>query len=125
MALIRLSSLNQRRWQLFKANRRGFWSFWIFTVLFLISLFAPFLANDRPMLVSYKGELLFPTFVDYPQVPRSGEPGRDQRQWLDAVAADPLFLQYGEQRTSQPGALAAGLPPEPRRGLRQISGTGR
>jgi microcin C transport system permease protein len=62
-----LSPLNQRRWQLFRQNSRGFWSFWVFMVLFLISVFAPFIANDRPILVSYKGELLYPTFVDYPE----------------------------------------------------------
>ncbi|MCB1432644.1 MAG: ABC transporter permease [Alphaproteobacteria bacterium] len=67
MALLSLTGLNQRRWQLFKRNRRGYWSFWLFAVLFLVSLLAPFLANDRPILVSYKGELLFPTFVDYPE----------------------------------------------------------
>ena len=55
-----LSPLNQRRWQNFKANRRGYWSFWIFLVLFVVSLFAEFIANDKPFLVSYKGEILFP-----------------------------------------------------------------
>ena len=64
---IRMTPLNQRRWQLFRQNRRGFWSFWLFMVLFLISVFAPFIANDRPILVSYKGEWLYPTFVDYPE----------------------------------------------------------
>ena len=62
-----LSPLNKRRWQLFRQNKRGYWSFWIFMVLGLISIFAPFIANDRPILVSYKGELLFPTFMDYPE----------------------------------------------------------
>jgi microcin C transport system permease protein len=64
---VKLSGLNQRRWQLFRQNRRGFYSFLIFTALFLLSLFAPFIANDRPILASYKGEFLFPTFVDYPE----------------------------------------------------------
>ncbi|MCB1379315.1 MAG: ABC transporter permease [Alphaproteobacteria bacterium] len=67
MRPFRVSALNARRWQLFKANRRGYWSFWIFSILFLLSVFAPFLANDRPVLVSYKGEFLYPTFVDYPE----------------------------------------------------------
>jgi len=62
-----LSPLNQRRWQNFKANRRGYWSLWIFLVLFVLSLFAEFLANDKPVLASYKGEILFPTIVDYPE----------------------------------------------------------
>jgi microcin C transport system permease protein len=67
MALIKLSGLNERRWHLFRAHKRGFWSFWIFLVLFAISIFAPILANDRPILASYKGELLFPTFNEYPE----------------------------------------------------------
>jgi microcin C transport system permease protein len=63
----RLSPINKRRYQLFRGNRRGFWSFVIFTLLFLLSLFAPLIANDRPILASYKGELLYPLFVDYPE----------------------------------------------------------
>ncbi len=72
MRLPKLSGLNARRWQIFQSNRRGFWSFWIFLALFLISLFAPFISNDRPMLVSYKGELLFPVFVEYPEAKFGG-----------------------------------------------------
>ncbi|MBT9371499.1 ABC transporter permease [Rhizobium sp. CSW-27] len=63
----RLSPTNLRRWQNFKANRRGYWSFWIFLVLFGLSLSAELIANDRPILVSYKGELLVPVFVNYPE----------------------------------------------------------
>jgi len=63
----KVSPLNERRWQNFKANRRGYWSLWIFLFLFIASLFAEFIANDRPILVSYKGELLAPVFVDYPE----------------------------------------------------------
>ncbi|MBU2583649.1 MAG: ABC transporter permease [Alphaproteobacteria bacterium] len=62
-----LSPINTRRWENFKANRRGYWSLWIFLALFGISLFAEFIANDRPLLVSYKGEILTPVFVDYPE----------------------------------------------------------
>ena len=62
-----LSPLNQRRWQNFKANRRGYWSLWIFLVLFILSLFAEFIANDKPIIASYKGEILFPVLVDYPE----------------------------------------------------------
>lgn len=67
MPLIKLSGLNERRVHLFRVNKRGYWSFWIFLVLFLISIFAPLLANDRPVLASYKGEILFPTFAEYPE----------------------------------------------------------
>jgi len=62
-----LSPVNRRRWANFKANRRGYWSLWIFLVLFLVSLFADFIANDKPILVSYKGDLLVPVLVDYPE----------------------------------------------------------
>tara|TARA_R110002126_G_scaffold291799_1_gene458898 strand:- start:5557 stop:6708 length:1152 start_codon:yes stop_codon:yes gene_type:complete len=57
----------KRRWQNFKANRRGYWSFWIFLVIFGLSLCAELVANDRPILAFYKGELLVPVLVDYPE----------------------------------------------------------
>lgn len=62
-----LSPANQRRWQNFKANRRGYWSFWIFMILFVLSLFSEFIANDKPLIASYHGEILFPVVVDYPE----------------------------------------------------------
>jgi microcin C transport system permease protein len=65
--LLRLSPINARRMQNFKSNRRGFWSLWIFLVLFTVCLFAEFIANDRPIIISYKGEILVPVFIDYPE----------------------------------------------------------
>jgi len=62
-----LSPTNRRRWSNFKANRRGYWSLWIFGILFLLSLFAELIANDRPIVASYQGEILFPVLVDYPE----------------------------------------------------------
>ncbi|MGO7634343.1 ABC transporter permease [Rhizobium leguminosarum] len=62
-----LSPTNIRRWQNFRANGRGYWSLWLFMVLFVLSLFAEFLANDRPIIASYKGEVLFPVLIDYPE----------------------------------------------------------
>ena len=61
-----LSPLNRRRLANFRRNRLGYWSFLIFTALFVTSLFAEFIANDRPLVVSYKGEILFPVLIDYP-----------------------------------------------------------
>jgi microcin C transport system permease protein len=61
----RLSPINQRRLANFKANKRGYWALWIFLTLFILSLFAEVLANDRPIIAYYKGEVLFPIFVDY------------------------------------------------------------
>ncbi|WP_082539999.1 ABC transporter permease [Bosea sp. Leaf344] len=64
---LKLSPINRRRLNNFKANRRGWWSLWIFLTLFVLSLFAEFLANDRPLLVRYKGEFLFPIAKTYPE----------------------------------------------------------
>ncbi|ATO56839.1 ABC transporter permease [Bartonella sp. 1-1C] len=61
-----LSPLNARRWHNFKQNRRGWWSLWLFLFLCVCSFSAEFIANDRPIIASYKGELLFPIFFDYP-----------------------------------------------------------
>ncbi|HWG71505.1 MAG TPA: ABC transporter permease [Steroidobacteraceae bacterium] len=63
----KLSPEMQRRGRRFKANRRGYWCLWIFLILFTISLFAEFVANDRPLLVGYEGRIYLPIFVDYPE----------------------------------------------------------
>jgi len=62
-----LSPTNVRRWRNFKANRRGYWSFWLFMILFVLTLFAELIANDKPIIASYKGEILFPVVIDYPE----------------------------------------------------------
>ena len=62
-----LTPINLRRLANLKANKRGYWSLIIFSILFVLSLFGEFIANDRPIIVSYKGEILFPVFVDYPE----------------------------------------------------------
>ena len=70
------SPLNRRRWQNFKANRRGYWSFWIFLILFVVSLFAELIANDRPFLVQYDGHLYLPVFVTLFRRPPSAATSR-------------------------------------------------
>jgi microcin C transport system permease protein len=62
---INLSPINRRRLDVFCRNRRGFYAFWLFCALFGLSLCADLLANDRPLLVWYRGEVLSPIFVDY------------------------------------------------------------
>ena len=62
----RLSPLNRRRWDNFKANRRGYWSLWVFLAMFLISLFAEFIANDKPIYIHVNGKSFFPAVVTYP-----------------------------------------------------------
>jgi microcin C transport system permease protein len=68
-----ISPLNQRRWRNFKSNRRGYWSFWIFSFLFFVSLFAELIANDRPFLIKFDGKLFFPAFVSYPETAFGGD----------------------------------------------------
>jgi microcin C transport system permease protein len=65
--LIRVTPLNRRRLANFRNNRRGFWSLWVFLFFFILSLFSEFIANDKPILIYYKGEYLFPIFHDYPE----------------------------------------------------------
>ena len=61
-----LTPINRRRLTIFRHHKRGFWSLCLFLVVFVISLSAEFVANDRPILASYKGELLVPILKDYP-----------------------------------------------------------
>src|SRR3954464_170335 len=68
----RITPITRRRIENFKANRRGFWSLWVFLVLFIASLFAEFIANDRPLLVSYEGSLYVPVLRDYPETTFGG-----------------------------------------------------
>lgn len=68
-----LSPLNKRRWSNFKKNRRAYWSLWIFGILFTLSLFAEFLANDKPILVSYRGEIRMPVFTFYAETDFGGD----------------------------------------------------
>jgi microcin C transport system permease protein len=70
---IRVTPLTRRRLANFRANRRGFWSLWIFLILFIISLFAEFIANDRPIIVDYAGRLYFPVLANYPETTFGGE----------------------------------------------------
>lgn len=69
----RVTPLNRRRLRNFKANRRGFWSLWLFLVLFFASLFADVIANDRPVLLGYDGGLFAPVLFSYAETEFGGE----------------------------------------------------
>lgn len=69
----RLSPLNQRRWRNFRANGRAFWSLILFSILFGLSLFAEFIANDKPLLVKFDGGLYTPVFNFYPETAFGGD----------------------------------------------------
>lgn len=67
-----LSPVSQARWGRFRQNRRGYWSLWIFAILFAFSLFAELLANDKPLLVHYHQRWYLPLFVDYTEADYGG-----------------------------------------------------
>ncbi len=70
---LRVSPLTRRRLDNFQANRRGYWSFWIFMLLFALTLPAEFIANDRPLLVHYDGGWYFPVIRHYPETTFGGD----------------------------------------------------
>ena len=65
--------LAEARWLRFKANKRGFISLWIFSILFVLSLFAEIIANDKPLLVSYDNQWFFPVAAEYAETEFGGE----------------------------------------------------
>ncbi|MCA8884683.1 MAG: ABC transporter permease, partial [Rhodobacteraceae bacterium] len=69
----RLSPLNRRRWRNFRANGRAYWSLLVFSLLFGLSLFAEFLANDKPLLVQFQGSFYAPIFNFYPETEFGGD----------------------------------------------------
>ena len=66
-------SPGRRVWQRFKQSRRGYWSLLIFSVLFVVSLGAEFVSNDRPLVARYHGQLMFPIFTDYSEKAFGGD----------------------------------------------------
>ncbi len=69
----RRHTLSRRRWAKFRANRRGYFSLLIFAILFVVSLGAELVSNDKPLLVSYQGSLYFPVLVSYPETIFDGD----------------------------------------------------
>lgn len=82
-----LSPLVRRRLHNFRANRRGFWALWIFLALFVTSLLAEVIANDRPLLVRYDGRFFYPVFEMYPETTFGGV------FLTEAVYRDPFVVQ--------------------------------
>jgi len=70
---IHITPINRRRIENFKANRRGYWSAWIFAVIFILSLFAELIANDRPLVIWFDGDVYFPAVRFYPETAFGGD----------------------------------------------------
>ncbi|MBI0274338.1 ABC transporter permease subunit [Hafnia alvei] len=70
---MKLNPINQARWQRFKTNRRGYWSMWIFLLVFIMSLGSELIANDKPLLLRYDQHWYTPFFVNYPETTFGGD----------------------------------------------------
>ena len=86
-----LDPLQRRRLANFRANRRAFWSLWIFVGLFVLSLFADLLANDKPLAVRYQGETYFPMLTFYPETAFGGD------YETEADFTDPYLVEIVEE----------------------------
>lgn len=89
---IKMTPLSRRRLQNFRSNRRGYWSLWIFLVVFTITLFAEIFANDRPVLVRYDGKFYAPVFFTYAETEFGGE------FELEADYRDPYIKELIEEK---------------------------
>ena len=100
-----LNPITRRRLAQFRANKRGFWSLWVFLALLGVCLFAEFIANDKPILIQYEDSYYFPTFIAYPETTFGGDfeteaEYRDpfvmelieKKKWLGDLASHSLFL---------------------------------
>lgn len=70
---VKLTPINQRRFQRFKTNRRGWYSLWLFILLFFTSLFAELIANDKPLLIKYDDQYYFPVIATYSETEFGGD----------------------------------------------------
>lgn len=89
---IRVTPINRRRIDNFKANRRGYWSLWIFLVLFVLSMFAELIANDRPLLIRYDGQFYVPVMRFYAETTFGGDFG------AEADYTDPYIVGLIEKK---------------------------
>ncbi|MCV6637862.1 ABC transporter permease [Candidatus Albibeggiatoa sp. nov. NOAA] len=82
----------QRRWRRFKANKRGYYSLWIFSILFVLSLFAEVLSNDKPLVISYENQYYFPLWQAYPETAFGGD-FETETNYRDTYVLEELILK--------------------------------
>jgi len=89
-----LSPLQRRRWEVFKLNGRGYWSLWIFLVLFSITLCSEFIANDKPILIKYEGQFYWPIFSAYSETEFGGV-FETEANYRDAAVKEMIEQKHG------------------------------
>ena len=105
--MAKLSAVTLERFRRFRSKRRAWWSLWILTAAFGLSLLSPWLVNDRPLVLSWQGELTFPAFSFYPETKFGG-------QYLTEPDYAPMLAKAKEQGK----AVWAIMPPVPHDPLR-------
>ncbi|NNE84546.1 MAG: ABC transporter permease, partial [Alphaproteobacteria bacterium] len=88
----KITPLTARRLTNFRANRRGYWSLWIFIVLFFFTLFADFVANDKPLVVRFDGAFYFPILTSHPETVFGGD------FETEAEYSDPFVIELIEEK---------------------------
>ena len=87
-----MTPINQRRLVNFKANRRGYISFWLFLIMFVVTIFAEFIANDKPLLINYDGGYFMPDLKAYPETAFGGD------FETEAEYSDPEVIELIEEK---------------------------
>ena len=87
-----MTPINQRRLVNFKANRRGYISFWLFFIMFVVAIFAEFIANDKPLLINYDGSYFIPVLKAYPETTFGGD------FETEAEYSDPEVIELIEEK---------------------------
>lgn len=82
-----MNPLTKERWSRFRAHKRGYWSLWLFAVLFFISLFAEVIANDKPLLIRFDANWYFPIVEQYTETEFGGE-FESEADYTDPYVAD-------------------------------------
>lgn len=95
----RTLSVNQRRWRNFKSNRRAWYSLWIFSVLFVVSMVAELIANEKPLMVYLSGEVYFPFVHVYPETAFADDATVESALFeVEAKYDDPVLIDMIERR---------------------------
>ena len=85
--------IRQKRINVFKENKRGYYSLWIFSFIFIITLFSEFIANDKPLLIKYKNNFYTPVFISYSETIFGGD-FESEADYRDPYVQD-LILKDG------------------------------
>lgn len=91
---LNLTPITKRRLAQFRANKRGYWSFWIFAVMLVFVLSAELIANDKPLMVQYQGQYYFPFAAAYPETTFGGD-FETETEYRDEFVQD-LIIEDGE-----------------------------